>query len=93
VERAYMSRVGDISSGEFDLEPLKGETAGEPVYLTRLPPEALAGYGDDLERLSKQLPALGGQCRRPHELQVIGRCVGNVLRDIREIRESNRKTP
>jgi hypothetical protein len=93
VERAYMTRIGDISSGEFDFEPLKGETAGEPVYLTRLPPEALAEYGNALERLSTQLPALGTQCRRPHELQVISRCVENVLRDIRQIRESNRNPP
>ena len=66
-ERAYMTRVGDISSGEFDFEPLKGENAGEPVYLTRLPSEALTAYGSDLEHLSKQLPALSAQCRRPKE--------------------------
>ena len=87
VERAYMTRVGDISSGEFDFEPLKGETAGEPIYLTRLPPRALAGYGSDLERLSQQLPSLISQCRRPRELQLIGRCLENVLRDVRQVRE------
>ena len=82
-----MTRVGDISSGEFDFEPLKGETAGEPIYLTRLPPRALAGYGSDLERLSQQLPSLISQCRRPRELQLIGRCLENVLRDVRQVRE------
>ena len=61
VERAYMSRVGDISGGEFDFEPLKGETAGEPIYLTRLSPEALTAYGSELQCLSKQLPGLGSQ--------------------------------
>ena len=93
VERAYMIRVGDISSGEFDFEPLKGETAGEPIYLTRLSPEALRQYGNKLERLSKQLPALGAQCRRPQELQLIGRCVENVLRDARQVLAGHGKTP
>jgi hypothetical protein len=90
VERAYMTRVGDISSGEFDFEPLKGETAGEPIYLTRLSPAALTAYGSDLERLSRQLPALGAQCRRPQELQQIGHCVENVLRDVGHVRQSYR---
>jgi len=82
VERAYMTRVGDISNGEFDFEPLKGETAGEPIYLARLSTEALMAYGNDLERLLKQLPALGAQCRRPQELQQIARCLENVLLDV-----------
>jgi hypothetical protein len=90
VERAYMTRAGDISSGEFDFEPLKGENAGEPIYLTRLSNEALAGYASDLDRLSMQLPALGARCRRPGELQLIGRCVENVLRDVRQARETSR---
>jgi hypothetical protein len=85
VEHAYLTRVDDISSGEFDFEPLKGETAGEPIYLTRLSSEALTGYGNDLERLSKQVPALGKQCRRSKELQLIGRCMENVLRDVRQV--------
>ena len=88
VERAYMTRVGDISSGEFDFEPLGGETAGEAIYLTRLPPEALSGYGSDLERLARQLPALTGKCKRPNELRLVGRCVDNVLRDVRQVRSS-----
>jgi hypothetical protein len=92
VERAYMTRVGDISIGEFDFEPLKGETAGEPIYLDRLSTVALAGYRDDLERLSKQLPALSGQCRRPKELQLVGRCIGNVLRDVAQVQGRNRKS-
>lgn len=91
VERAYITRVGDISGGEFDFEPLKGENAGEPIYLTRLSAEAIAGYASDLERLSKQLPALGARCRRPQELQLIGRCVGNVLRDAREAADRKRQ--
>lgn len=90
-ERAYMTRVGDISSGEFDFEPLKGENAGEPIYLTRLSSEALAGYGSDMERLSKQLPGLGAKCRRSQELQLIGRCVENVLRDVRQVADRSRK--
>ncbi len=85
VEHGYLTRAGDISSGEFDFEPLKGETAGEPIYLTRLSSEALIGYGNDLERLSKQIPALGTQCRRRQELQLIGRCMENVLRDVRQV--------
>lgn len=93
VERAYLTRVGDISSGEFDFEPLKGENAGEPIYLTRLSPEALTGCGNELERLSKQLPALTAQCRRPEEMQLIGRCLENVLRDVWHVREQNRKNP
>jgi hypothetical protein len=90
VERAYMNRAGDISSGEFDFEPLKGETAGEPIYLTRLSSEALAGYGSDLERLSKQLPALRAQCRRPQKLQQISRCLENVQRDVSQVQRSRR---
>jgi len=86
VERAYMTRVGDILTGEFDFEPLKGETAGEPIYLSRLSPEALDDYGTDLERLAKQLPALAGQCRKPEELQRIRRCLENVMRDIQYVR-------
>ena len=86
VERAYMSRVGDISVGEFDFEPLKGETAGEPIYLTRLSPEALEAYGSELRRLSMQLPELGAQCQSPTELHRIRRCVGNVLRDVWQVR-------
>ena len=91
VERAYMSRVGDISSGEFDFEPLKGETAGEPIYLTRLSPAALDAYRIDLERLAGELPAFQAECRRPAELQLIGRCIGNVLQDVRQVRERQRK--
>ncbi len=87
IERAYMVRVGDISSGEFDFEPLKGESAGEPIYLNRLSSEALQGYENDLERLSKQLPALAAQCRRPNEMRLIGRCLVNVLGDVRKVRE------
>lgn len=91
VERAYLSRVGDISSGEFDFEPLKGENAGEPIYLTRLTPDALAGYEGDLERLSQQLPALTAQCRQPEEMKQIGRCLGNVLLDVRQVRKAKLK--
>jgi hypothetical protein len=85
VEHAYLTRVDDISSGEFDFEPLKGESAGEPIYLTRLSSEALTGYGNDLDRLSKQVPALGTQCRCSKELQLIDRCMENVLRDVRQV--------
>ena len=85
VERAYMTRVGDISSGEFDFEPLMGENAGDAIYLTRLAPEALEGYRSDLDRLSKQLPAMAGMCRRPEELNSISRCAANVLRDVAQI--------
>ena len=88
VEQAYMSRVGDISGGEFDFEPLAGETAGEPIYLTRLSREALAGYGNDLGRLSRQLPALAAQCRRPQELQTVARCLDNVQRDVQRIQRT-----
>jgi len=91
VEHAYMTRVGDISSGEFDFEPLKGENAGEPIYLTRLSSEALSGYGNDLERLSKQLPALATRCGRPQGLQLIGRCMQNIQQDARQVQEK-RKT-
>ena len=90
VERAYMSRVGDISSGEFDFEPLKGETAGEPIYLTRLSSEALSGYEADLIRLSKELPRLAAGCRRLAELEPIGRCLDSVLQDVKRVR-SQRK--
>lgn len=90
VERAYMTRVGDISSGEFDFEPLKGENAGEPVYLTRLSNKALLGYRNDLERFSKQLPGLCARCRRSEELQLVGRCLASVLRDIRQVQDKNR---
>lgn len=93
VERAYMSRVGDISSGEFDFEPLKGETAGDPIYLTRLSAEALSGYGSDLERLSKQLPALRARCRRPEGLDRIERCLANVMRDVRQIQAGPKPAP
>ena len=86
LERAYMSRVGDISSGEFDFEPLQGEQAGEPIYLRRLSPKALAGYEADLIRLSKKLPDLERRCRHPAELQLIGRCLDHILRDISEVR-------
>ena len=91
VEHAYMNRVGDISSGEFDFEPLKGENAGEPIYLTRLSSEALAGYGNDLARLSKQLPALTARCARPKKLQVVSRSVENVLQDLQRVQESRAK--
>ncbi|HLH53310.1 MAG TPA: hypothetical protein VKY92_06810 [Verrucomicrobiae bacterium] len=86
VEKAYMGRVGDISSGEFDFEPLKGETAGEPIYLTRLSSDALAGYEADLSRLFKELPGLAAGCRRSRELSLITRCVDNVLRDVQQVR-------
>ena len=89
VECAYMDRAGDMSFGEFDFEPLKGESAGEPIYLSRLSSEALRGYESDLERLSKQLPALAAQCRRPDEMQSIGRCLVNVLADVRRVREQS----
>jgi hypothetical protein len=82
VERVYMSRVGDISSGEFDFEPLKAENAGEPIYLSRLSAEALAGYANDLERLAQRLPEFIRRCRRPGELQSIARCLVNVQFDI-----------
>jgi hypothetical protein len=93
VERAYMTRVGDISSGEFDFEPLKGENAGEPIYLTHLSAESLAAYGNDLERLAKQIPALASACRRPEELNTIRRCMENVLLDVRQVQEQHRKQP
>lgn len=90
VERAYMTRVGNVSSGEFDFEPLKGETAGEPIYLTRLSREALAGYANDLERLAKRLPTLASACRHPAELQSISRCLANVLADTQHVKEQKR---
>ena len=93
VERAYMTRVGDISSGEFDFEPLKGENAGEPIYLGRLATEALASYGTDLERLSGELPALAAQCGRPDKMRLIGRCLENVLRDVRSVLGQKQKKP
>ena len=85
VERAYFGRVGDVSSGEFDFEPLKGENAGGPVYLTRLPAGALAGYGADLERLAGMLPAMASGCRHPEVLLRIQRCLANVLVDVRQV--------
>jgi hypothetical protein len=85
LEGAYMDRVGDISTGEFDFEPLQGETAGEPIYLTRLSREALKGYEDDLDLLSKQLPALAAECRCPNEMRLIGGCLENVLRDVQRV--------
>jgi hypothetical protein len=90
-EDAYLSRAGDISSGEFDFEPLKGETAGEPIYLTRLSPAALDAYRIDLERLAKQLPTFEAECRRPAELQLIGRCIRNVLQDVQRVGGRNRE--
>lgn len=93
VERAYMSRVGDISSGEFDFEPLKGETAGDPIYLSRLSPKALTDYGRELERFSQQLPALAGQCQQPDELHRISRCLKNVSRDISQVQARNEAQP
>ena len=90
-EHAYLSRAGDISSGEFDFEPLKGETAGEPIYLARLSPAALDAYRIDLERLAKQLPTFEAECRRPAELQLIGRCIRNVLQDVQRVGERNRE--
>ena len=90
-EHAYLSRAGDISSGEFDFEPLKGETAGEPIYLTRLSPAALDAYRIDLERLAKQLPTFEAECRRPAELQLIGRCIRNVLQDVQRVGGRNRE--
>lgn len=86
LEHAYMSRVGDISSGEFDFEPLKGETAGEPIYLARLSADALAGYEADLSRYFKELPGLAADCGRPGELSLITRCLDNVLRDVQQVR-------
>jgi hypothetical protein len=87
-EMAYFSRAGDVSSGEFDFEPLKGEDAGEPIYLTRLSAGALAGYGADLERLAGMLPAMASGCRRPEELYRIKRCLANVLVDVRQVRSA-----
>ena len=84
-ETAYFSRAGDVSSGEFDFEPLKGETAGAAIYLTRLPAQALADYAADLRRLAGELPALEARCHRPAELGLIRRCLANVLADIGEI--------
>ena len=86
VEKAYMSRVGGISSGEFDFEPLKGETAGPPIYLTRLSPDALDGYQSDLLRLARTVPSLAAECSRPAEFRVISWCIGNVLKDIQQAR-------
>jgi hypothetical protein len=86
-ERAYMTRVGDISSGEFDFEPLKGETAGDPIYLTRLSSAALSAYRKDLEQLASRLTALTAQCRRPEELRLTRRCVQNVLLDVAAVKK------
>jgi hypothetical protein len=90
VERAYFSRAGDVSSGEFDFELLKGENAGEPIYLTRLSAGALAGYGADLERLGGMLPAMATGCQRPEELHRIQRCLANVLADVRRVQGAAR---
>ena len=92
VERAYMTRVGDISGGEFDFEPLKGENAGDPIYLSRLSSAALLGYGEDLEQLAKRLAALTAQCRRSEKLQLIGRCLQNILRDIVAVQQKKALT-
>ena len=73
--------------GEFDFEPLNGENAGEPIYLTRLSREALKGYEEDLDLLSKRLPALAAECRRPNEIRLTGCCLENVLRDVQRVQE------
>jgi hypothetical protein len=91
VEKAYMSRGGDISSGEFDFEPLDGVTAGEPIYLTRLSPEALTGFGGDLEKLAKQVPGFASHCRQNAEILRIGACLENVLRDVRQVQAQRTK--
>jgi len=92
VETAYFSRAGDVSSGEFDFEPLKGENAGDPIYLNRLSNEALGGYGADLELLARRLPALAARCRRPEEIMRIRSCLANVLADVRLVRGRARKS-
>ena len=69
-------------TGEFDFEPLKGETAGEPIYLMRLSADALDAYDQDLERLIGELPALTGPCRHPEELRLISQCLANVRQDV-----------
>ncbi len=82
-EQAYFARIPGPITGEFDFEPLMGETAGEPIYLTRLSKEALREYEQDMERLAGRLPGLASECARPEELHKIGRCLRNVVDDIR----------
>jgi hypothetical protein len=83
VEHAYFSRHDTEPTGEFDFEPLKGEEAGEPIYLMSLSPERLSAYRNDLERLAPQLPAFAARCRQPEPLHAIARCLVNVLNDVR----------
>ena len=85
VEQAYMSRVGDISTGEFDFEPLKSESAGPPIYLSRLSNDARVGYARDLDTLAAQLPRYIKSCRKPAELEKISRCLENIQADLRSL--------
>jgi hypothetical protein len=64
--------------------------AGEPIYLSRLAPNALDAYGADMRRLAQQLPALAGRCRRPEELQRIRSCLENVQNDIEHVRRQHK---
>lgn len=89
VERAYFSRLDAEPTGEFDFEPLRGEEAGEPIYLTRLTAENLLAFRNDIEQLANQLPEFAVCCVEPRPLRAIERCLANVLKDVRRVQEQN----
>ena len=85
VEQAYFGRVEKIQ-GELDFEPLQCVEAGEPVYLDRLG-ASLKDYQRDIEKLQGELQTLIGQCRKQGNVALIGRCLNNVLEDVRRMRK------
>ena len=87
VEEAYFSRLDAEPTGEFDFEPLKGEAAGEPIYLMGFSAEKLSAYRNDLGRLAQRLPTFAAHCRQPEPIIAIERCLGNVLNDIYWVQE------
>ena len=85
-ENAYMSRIKPFGSGDISMEPLVGDRPGPPIYLMkRLPSEAHAQYGADLQKVAEGLRKIQPDVPDKTRIPKILRCIENVERDLRSI--------
>ena len=93
LERASRGRVllrfYGWATATVSLEPLVGDQAGPPIYLTRhLDRAGLDAYEQDIAALLAECPALSQRVRHPRKVDTIAACLRGVLDDIALVQET-----
>jgi hypothetical protein len=81
-EEAYFQFIDPELCGTISLEPLVGNKAGPPVYLTeRLKPEQRRQYAEAMAKVREGFVALRGKMGDSIRMDLCVRCIDGVLKD------------